>query len=533
MSEKIKKRSAPLVLVILDGFGVSADEKTSPVAHASLPTFNFIEHNFPFTTIQASGVAVGLPWWEAGNSEVGHLTIGAGKTLYHHLPRIITSIYDGTFFSNDAFKKAAQHVRDHNSSLHIAGLISSGSVHSYIDHLYALLEFSKKEGIERVFIHGFSDGKDAPPIEAAKFFAGLEERIGKEWPHAKISTILGRFYALDRDQQWDRVEVAYNLLTQGVGQKITSISKYLQQSYDEKTTDEFIKPAVLAENEIPMGLVQDNDALIFSDYREDSMRELTHAFVDENFENFSRKKISNLLVVTMTEYQKDLNAIPAFGSLDNEWCLSRILSDSGFKHLHIAETQKYAHVTYFLNGGREQPFVNEERILVPSYATAHFDDIPQMRAPEITEKIVENLTRYDVIIANYANADMVGHSGNFEAASRAVEFLDTAVATLMEKVLALDGTLLITADHGNVELKRDTISGEKLTEHSTNPVPFYCIDSLYRLKNPRTDESVLKQKKEISGILTDVAPTIIEILGLEKPKEMTGKSLLPSFTAQT
>lgn len=523
-------RTKPLLLIILDGFGISLEKTGNPVAEAKKPAFDEIEKNFPFTTLQASGTAVGLPWGEAGNSEVGHLTIGAGRAIHHHLPRIIYSIRDGSFFKNEAFLKAAEHTKKNNSRLHIAGLVSSGSAHSYLDHLYALFEFTKNEKIESVFLHIFSDGKDAPPKEGAEFIAKLEEKIKKDWPHVHFASVIGRFYALDRDENWDRTEIAYRLMTEGRGEKIASIPEYLRSSYKKEKTDEFIEPAVVVdETSKPASLIQENDALIFSDFREDSMREIVRAFVEEPFEYFPREKIKNLLVVTMTEYQKGLEALSAFPKLDINWPLGRVLSEAGLRQLRIAETQKYAHITYFLNGGQEKPFMGEDRILIPSLSTAHFDETPEMKTREITAKILENLNDYGVIIANFANTDMVGHSGNFQASVKAVEVLDESIGKLTVAVLNTDGAMIITADHGNIELKQNFISGEKLTEHSVNPVPFYLVGKKFRLPEAVSQEKILEKTKETQGILTDVAPTVLEILGLEKPREMNGQSLLPAL----
>ena len=526
---KTMEKPKPLILIILDGFGVSLEKEGNPVAQAKTPTFDEIERNFPFMTLQASGVAVGLPWGEAGNSEVGHLTIGSGRAIYHHLPRIINAIYDGSFFKNEALLGATEQVRKNNSNLHIAGLISSGSVHSYIDHLLALLEFTKREGIKNVFVHVFTDGKDAPPKEGAKFLSVLEERFAKEWPNVKLASVTGRFYALDRDEKWERVQEAYELLTEGRGEKTRSIPEYLQNSYAEDTTDEFIKPAAVTDESgrlIPR--VGDNDALIFSDFREDSMREITHAFTDDVFDHFPRKKLQNLYVATMTEYEKGMRASAAFPQLDIEWPLSRVLGEAQLRHIHIAETQKYAHVTYFFNSGKEKPFLGEERVMIPSLTAAHFDEVPEMKAAEITAKILESF-QYDVIIANFANADMVGHSGNFQSAVRAVEILDSFLGQIMKTVLDKGGAMIVTADHGNIELKRDVISGEKRMKHSINPVPLYLVGKELLRKTPRTEEEISALKSEPGGILTDIAPTILELLQLQKPREMTGISLLQTL----
>lgn len=526
-------RPKPLVLVILDAFGVSVEKEGNPVASARMPVLDEIEANFPFTTLQASGVAVGLPPREAGNSEVGHLTIGAGRILHHHLPRIISSIHDGSFFKNEKLIAAINHVKTHGSRLHIAGLISSGSVHSYINHLYALLDLASREEVPQIFLHAFMDGKDAPPQEGAKFLRELESRLKDEWPQVRIASAVGRFYAMDRDMQWNRVQIAYESLTQGKGVAITSVPFYIEQCYANGVTDEFIDPAIVADGTgTAMGLVQSNDALIFFNFREDSMREITHAFFDEQFDHFARAQVDNLFLATMTDYEESLEVLAAFPSPDIARPLAEVFGSEGLKHLHIAETEKYAHVTYFFNGGRETPFAGEERKLIPSLDVAHVDEVPEMRAREITSAILEKLDSVDVVIANYANADMVGHSGNFPAVVQAVEILDEALGNLMNAVFNNDGILLITGDHGGVEMKRSVISGERLTEHSTNPVPLCIVGKDWRLKLPRTKEQVRIAKKEIGGILTDIAPTILELLQIKKPVEMTGASLVEYMARQ-
>lgn len=527
--ENMTQRPKPLLLVILDGFGVSPARDGNPVASAAKPNFDNIEKNFPFTTLQASGIAVGLPWGEPGNSEVGHLTMGAGRVVYHHLPRIMFSITDGSFFSNEAFLKAAEHIKKNNSRLHIAGLISSGSVHSYIDHLFALLQFAKEQKIAQVFIHVFTDGKDAQPHEAATFLTNVEQRIAREFPNARIASIVGRSYTMDRNGQWDHIRQGYNLLTNGEGERIRSpLADFIQSSYAKNITDAFLPPASLAED----GIIKEHDACIFLNFREDSMRELLAAFVDDDFRHFQRRKINDLFLVTMTEYQKNAPVHAAFPPLDIAWPLARVLGDAGLRHLHIAESGKYAHVTYFFNGGREDPFPGEERILIPSLMTAHVDERPEMRARDITKKIIEQKDRFNVIIANFANADMVGHSGNLSAAINAVEVLDESIGALMTAVLNDGGVMIVTGDHGNIERKRNLISGEKMTKHSINPVPFYLIGNEYKRPIPLTDEEVIKYKSKINGMLADVAPTILDLLSIQKPLEMRGTSLLPLLKKQ-
>ncbi|MBI4132794.1 MAG: 2,3-bisphosphoglycerate-independent phosphoglycerate mutase [Candidatus Sungbacteria bacterium] len=527
----MKEIPKPVVLIVLDGFGVALAGRGNAVHSARKPNFDSIEQWFPFTALHASGVAVGLPWGEAGNSEVGHLTMGAGRVIYHHLPRIIVSIHDGSFYQNPAFQEVVGHVKTHGSSLHLFGLVSSGSVHSYIDHLEALLELASRAALPRVFLHIITDGKDAPPEESRRFIEKLEERIRARHPAATIASIVGRFFAMDRDLHWDRIARAYELLTQGRGRIFRDPVEYLSQSYAQGTTDEFIEPAWREESEEQGSRIQADDGLIIFNFREDSVREITEAFASDVFDGFPRKKIENLKIATMTEYEKGLpNVASAFPPLEISWPLARVLAANQKTQLRIAESEKYAHVTYFFNGGVEKPFPGEDRMLIPSSSGPHFDDHPEMKAPEITSRIIERLGAYDFILANFANADMVGHTGNFAAAVRAVEALDGCVGRLQEAVLARNGVLIITGDHGNVEQKIHPFSGEAVTEHTTNPVPFYLIGKGFERARPLDRASVLEAKAAVDGILTDVAPTILELMQLPKPAEMTGKSLLASLT---
>ena len=522
-------RIKPFVMVILDGFGVSIEAAGNPVAQAATPALDSFLRNFPFTTLQASGVAVGLPWGVAGNSEVGHLTMGAGRVLHHHLPRIIHAIGDGSFFENQALAAVTAHVKKNNSRLHIAGLVSSGSVHSYAEHLEALVEWAAKAGIAQVFIHVFADGKDAPPRGGAVFLEGLAKRLISLHPGAVYASVIGRFFTMDRDEKWERIEKAYALLTEGKGDRITSVPAYLAGGYGKGISDEFCEPA-MTEMSGQAPIIREHDAVVFLNFREDSMRELVHAFADDDFRAFPRKKVSDLLIVTMTEYEKNIaGVLPMFPTADILHPLGKALSDAGLRQLRIAETEKYAHVTYFFNGGDEHPFPQEDRLLVPSAAAAHVDEVPEMRAAEIAAKIIENMELYDIVIANFANADMIGHTGNFSAGVRAVEALDATLKTLSEAVLAVGGAMLVTADHGNIELKRNAVSGEARTAHSINPVPLLLIGERYKRTAPRTDADLLAAKQEVGGILTDVAPTILAILEIPKPEEMTGQNLLPGL----
>jgi 2,3-bisphosphoglycerate-independent phosphoglycerate mutase len=379
-------------------------------------------------------------------------------------------------------------------------------------------------------LHIITDGKDASPRGGAEFIAELQERIAKEYPQVRIASLIGRFYAMDRDERWDRAQIAYELLTNGAGEIISDPVAYIRASYAAGVTDEFLKPAIVAGADgVSAPRISDTDALIIFNFREDSVREISKAFVKENFDFFPRTKLKNFLLVTMTEYEKGLSADAAFPPLETNWPLGRIIAESGKTQLRIAESEKYAHVTYFFNGGNEQPFVREDRILVPSLPAEHFDDVPEMKAEKISEAILKNISAYDFIVANFANADMVGHTGNFDAAVRGVEALDRALAKVVEGALAAEGVMMITADHGNAEQKINPVSGERITKHTINPVPFYLVGKAFERKTERTDAEIRLQKSQVGGVLSDVAPTVLDLMGLEKQPEMTGESLLPQL----
>ncbi len=511
----------PVVLVILDGYGRGPENAANAIFEAKKPNIDFIEKNFGMTNLQASGIAVGLPWGEEGNSEVGHLNLGSGRIVYQYLPRITFAIRDGSLFKNPELLGAAEHVKKNNSVLHIIGLLSQGNVHSYIDHLYALLDFAKNEKLERVFIHAFTDGRDSPPQDSLQFYQKIKNKLDRDYPFAKIVDLIGRHFAMDRDNNWDRTEKAYRLITESYGEVSGSIESAIKSDYDKNLTDEFIEPKIIESEPIKNG-----DAVLFLNFREDSARQLTEAFVLENFDKFRRKKINDLYFVTMTRYDKALPLHVLFEPLSVDNSLAKIISGAGKLQLHIAETEKYAHVTYFFNGGIESPFKGEERLLIPSKNDHNFAQNPAMSASEITEKVVESIEskKYDFIIVNYANADMIGHTGDFKATVKAVEILDEKIGQIMEATLKVDGVLLITADHGNADEKIDLLTGAPLTEHSANPVPFYLIGNDFRKE--KSQEEIEVGKLEIGGILADVAPTILELMGLPQPPEMTGKSLL-------
>jgi len=517
----------PVILVILDGYGCGPENAANAIFKAKKPNIDFIEKNFPMTNLQASGIAAGLPWGEEGNSEVGHLNLGAGQIVYQYLPRITFAIRDGSFFKKPALLQAAEHVKKNNSSLHIIGLVGSGNVHSYIDHLYAILDFAKKENIKDVFIHAFTDGRDSPSKDALDFYEKVQNKLNRDYSFAKIASLIGRHYAMDRDNNWDRIETAYRLLTESKGEIFPNIKTAIESDYDKNIIDEFIEPKVIPHPSMKGGgSIKDNDAVVFFNFREDSARQLTRAFVEEKFDKFEREKINNLYFITMTRYEKDLPFNVLFEPLEIKNMLAKVISDAGKKQIHIAETEKYAHVTYFFNGGIENPMPNEERTLIPTKRDHNFAEDPAMSASEITEKLIEaiNSKKYDFIVVNYANADMIGHTGNFQATVLTIEVLDNEVGKIVAEVLKINSALIITADHGNADEMINLLTGAPYPEHSANPVPFYLIGN--ELKREKSQEKLEVEKIEIGGILADVAPTILELMGLSQPSEMTGKSLL-------
>ena len=515
----------PVVLVVMDGVGVSFEKKGNAIAKAKIPNFKYISENYPGTMLRASGNEVGLSWGEMGNSEVGHLNIGSGLVVYQHLPRINLAIQDKTFFRIPAWKKAVEHAQKNKSDLHIMGLISNGGVHSHMNHLFAVLNAVKELKFKgRVFIHFFTDGRDAAPQSAVVFTSIVKDEI-KKIGLGEIASVSGRYFAMDRNENWDRTKKTYDCLTAGIGEKTDDIEKAISDSYDKGINDEFIEPVVVVgKDNNPIGLVKDNDAAIFLNFRPDRARQLTQSFVLPEFNKFPRQNISNLLFITMIDYGVEYPIDIAFPSQYVTNPIAKVISDAGLKQLHIAETEKYAHVTYFLNGGSEKPLAGEDRIIIPSKNVKSFDLKPEMSAYEITDRLILELERgkYDFFAVNFANGDMVGHTGNFKAGVEAVEILDECIGKIQNSVLGLGGTLFITADHGNVEEMINLETGEIDKEHSTNPVPFWIISSDIKMTARIEQVSQL----EPGGILADVAPTILEFMNLPKPAEMTGTSLL-------
>lgn len=516
----------PVVLVILDGWGISNNSQGNIIKRAKVPTIDKFNKFYPMTTLQASGISVGIPWGEPGNSEVGHTVLGAGRIIYQNLPRITLAIQDRTFFKNESLLKAIKNVKENKSSLHLMGLLGEGSVHSSIDHLYALIELAKEHQLRNVFIHVFTDGRDCSPKAGVKLIQNLQSKLDI-FQTGKIASLCGRNWAMDRKNDWKNIEKAYQMLTEGTGEKIQDPTKYLEDSYDKGVTDEYIEPAIIEENGNLPGLIKDNDSIIFFNFREDRARELTKAFVLPGFEKFPRNKRLKLEFITMTEYEKDLPVDVAFAPIDIANGLGEILSKNKKKQFRIAETEKHAHVTYFFNGGKEKSWPGEDRVLVPSPAVSKYEETPEMSADKITEHVVEAIQskQYDFILINYANADMIGHTGNEEACIEAVESINTNMSILVPEVLKAKGCLLITADHGNIEEIKNTYTGEIDTEHSTNPVPLWFITPDNHRE--KTLEQMLMNQNEVGGLLSDIAPTILDIMGIEPPKEMTGSSLLP------
>ena len=502
------------MLMILDGFGDNPNKDGNAIKLANTPNIDKLMKKYPTTDIFTSGLHVGLPEGQMGNSEVGHTNIGAGRIVYQELTRITKSIEDGDFFSVPEFIAAIENCKKNHSKLHILGLVSDGGVHSHIRHLYGLLEMAKRRDFEDVYVHCFLDGRDTPPASAETYITSLQEKM-KEKGIGKIATLSGRFYAMDRDKRWERVQKCYNALVNGEGEKAGDPIKAIEDSYQKEVFDEFVEPTVIVNNDTPIATIGENDSVIFFNFRPDRAREITRAIVDPEFDGFETEKI-NTYFVCFTNYDETMpNVKIAFKKEPLVNTFGEVVSKNGLKQLRIAETEKYAHVTFFFNGGEEKQYPGEDRILVPSPKVATYDLQPEMSAPIVTEKVVEviNEDKYNAIILNFANPDMVGHTGSLPAAIKAVETIDECVQKVVDAMLAHNGTILITADHGNCEQMIDYKTGEPHTAHTTNPVPLILV----------TNDETLKVK---SGKLADLAPTMLEILGIEKPEEMTGESIL-------
>ncbi len=502
--------------MILDGFGLNEKREGNAVAQANTPVIDGLMRDYPFVKGYASGLAVGLPDGQMGNSEVGHLNMGAGRIVYQELTRITKEIEDGEFFHNKALLDGIANVKEHHSDLHLYGLLSDGGVHSHNTHLYGLLELAKREGVENVYVHCFLDGRDTAPTSGKGFIEELEAKM-KEIGVGKIATISGRYYVMDRDNRWDRVEKAYNVMTKGEGETAESAVGAMEASYAKDVTDEFFVPTAITENGRPVATIKDNDTVIFFNFRPDRAREITRAFCMDDFDGFDRGARKKVTYICFTEYDVTIpNKEVAFQKVELKNTFGEYLAAHGKTQARIAETEKYAHVTFFFNGGVEEPNPGEDRILVKSPKVATYDLQPQMSAPEVCDKLCEAIRseKYDVIIINFANPDMVGHTGILEAAVKAVETVDSCVGRAVEALKEVDGQMFLCADHGNAEQLVDYKTGAPFTAHTTNPVPFILInaDPAYTLKE--------------GGCLADIIPTLIELMGMEQPAEMTGKSLL-------
>ena len=506
----------PTVLMILDGYGLNDKVEGNAVAQAKTPVMDKLMAECPFVKGNASGLAVGLPDGQMGNSEVGHLNMGAGRIVYQELTRITKEIQDGDFFKNEALLHAVKSAKENGSALHLFGLLSDGGVHSHNTHLYALLELAKREGLENVYVHCFLDGRDTPPASGKGYVEQLVDKM-KEIGVGQVATVMGRYYAMDRDNRWDRVELAYNAMVKGEGAEAACGICAVQNSYDNGKNDEFVVPAVVKKDGAPVATIKDKDSVIFFNFRPDRAREITRAFCADEFDGFAREKRLDLTYVCFTEYDETIpNKEVAFHKVSITNTFGEFLAAHNMTQARIAETEKYAHVTFFFNGGVEEPNKGEDRILVKSPKVATYDLKPEMSAYEVCDKLTDAIRsqKYDVIIINFANPDMVGHTGVESAAIQAVEAVDECVGKAVDALKEVDGQMFICADHGNAEQLVDYETGEPYTAHTTNPVPFILVnaDPSYTLRE--------------GGCLADIAPTLIELMGMEQPKEMTGKSLL-------
>ena len=512
-------QNTPLVLIVMDGVGCAPEGPGNAVAQANTPVLDSLWKEYPHTQLEASGTRVGLPEGQMGNSEVGHLNIGAGRVVYQDLVRISMAVRDGSFFRNPAFLKAIEHVKKNGSKLHLLGLLGPGGVHSHVDHLYALLQLAAQHKLPRVEVHAILDGRDTLPTSGLGYIRELQQRL-RAMGTGRIATVSGRYYTMDRDRRWDRIEKAYRMMVYGEGESGPSAEEIVTASYDKGITDEFVLPAVVRETpeKGQESLISAHDALIFYNFRTDRTREITRALVCDEMPSFDRgPKVEDLCVVTMTEYEEGLPVEVAFPPEHLHDVLGEVLSRHGIRQFHTAETEKYAHVTFFLNGGREDPFPLEDRLLVPSPKVPTYDLQPEMSAPQVTEVVLNLLEQgeHPVILMNFANGDMVGHTGVIPAAIKAIETVDTSVGRIVDSVLAKGGVVLVTSDHGNAERMIDPETGGPFTAHTSDLVPFILVG-----------RQVKQAKLRGGGALSDIAPTILELLGIPKPAAMTGQSLI-------
>lgn len=506
----------PLVLMILDGWGTREACADNAVTLANPVNFNKLKDIYPYTTLECSGNSVGLPRGQMGNSEVGHLNMGAGRVVFQEVTRISQAIEEGSFFHNEELLKAISNARDHNGAVHLLGLLSDGGVHSELTHLYALLKLCKTNNCSAVYVHAFMDGRDVAPQSGRDYINSVENRM-REIGIGRIASLGGRYYGMDRDNRWERIEKAYNAMVLGEGLQAANPQAAIENSYEARITDEFMEPTVIIDAQgQPIGTIQDGDSIIFYNFRADRARQISHAFVDRDLDEFKRRVLPSTYYVCMTQYDAHLQAPVAFPPQNLDNTLGQVLAAHDLKQLRIAETEKYAHVTFFFNGGVEEANPGEDRILIPSAKVATYNLKPEMSAVEVTERVIQEIDRdyYDVIIMNYANPDMVGHTGVLEAAVQAVATVDQCLQEVVGQVQRKKGTVLVTADHGNCEMMSDPDNDCPFTAHTTERVPFILVD----------DEYIGHQLRE--GSLRDVAPTMLGLMGIDIPPEMTGKSLL-------
>jgi 2,3-bisphosphoglycerate-independent phosphoglycerate mutase len=512
-------KTKPVLLVVLDGWGIRAERDANAIALAGTPNMDALQREFPSTALETSGLSVGLPEGQMGNSEVGHTNLGAGRIVYQDLVRINRAVEEGSFFKNDALLLACRRAREVGGALHLMGLVSDGGVHSHVDHLHACLELARREGVARTYLHAFMDGRDTPPRSGLGYLAEVERRLHATG-YGQVATVSGRYWAMDRDKRWDRVARAWGALVDGEGERAPSGVAALEASYARGEGDEFVQPTVIANGDgKPVGPVRDGDAVLFFNFRADRAREITRAFTQEGFHEFARKAVPRLSAyVCMTQYDETFTLPVAFAPQDLTEIFPEIVSRAGLRQLRTAETEKYAHVTFFFNGGRETVFANEDRILVPSPRDVKtYDHKPEMSAPEVTDRLVEALGtgRYGFTLVNYANPDMVGHTGLIDAAVKAVRVVDECVGRLWQAARQQGVAMLVTADHGNCEMMTDPVTGQPHTAHTLNPVPFILAD-------PDHKGAKLRSK----GVLADVAPTALQVMGLPQPSEMKGLGLV-------
>ena len=509
-----------VILIILDGWGIGRQDESNPIFIFKPKNISYLKATFPFASLQASGISVGLPWGEEGNSEVGHLNIGAGKVIYQNYPRISLAIRDSSFFSNEVIKKTFEHSKKNNSAVNLIGLLTDANVHSSMEHLEALIKFAEKENVLRVNLHLITDGRDSPPQSCLTLL--------KKLPFSDkviLASVSGRYYAMDRDRHWDRTQIYYKTLF-GEGAITDNLENHIKNNYQKSLDDQYVFPTLIGPQK---NIINDNDAVLFFNFREDRMRQIVESFISQNFDKFPVKKNLNLYISSLVSYDDRFNMSVAFPKETAENPLGKVLSDNGKIQFRIAETEKYAHITYFFNGEKEPPFENELRVLIPSRSDIHHDEHPEMMAREITNRLTQAIEdkSYDFILANYANPDMIAHTGNYEATMKAIEITDEEIGKIIQAVLATNSILIITSDHGNAERMFDPLTGSPETKHDPNPVPIHLVAKEF--ERQKEESEINRAEKNTIGILADVAPTILELMAIAQPKEMSGESFLKSL----